>query len=146
GGPVDIHFTDGTNGSADQRNIEAFSGSLTMSVGPQSNPLFSLTGDFSITKTVVNGTTELMIGATNVGTSNIIPDNNGGASVSLTGGSLGLIIFTKASGATTVNGGYALTASATVSAGAGSSSASLTVTIRRNTTTNAVDQSVTAGS
>src|SRR6185437_7144666 len=59
GGPVDIHFTDGTNGSADQRNIEAFSGSLTMSVGPQSNPLFSLTGDFSITKTVVNGTTEL---------------------------------------------------------------------------------------
>lgn len=145
GGTVNINFTDGTNGSADQRNIQIFSGHLTLRIGSQANPLFTLDGDFGFTKAVVSGSTQLLIGATNISTSNIIPDNNGGASVSLTGGTLGLVIFTKANGASSANAGYALTASATVSAGGGGSSGSLTVTIRRNTTTSAVNQTVTAG-
>ena len=144
-GDVTVHFTDGTAGSADQRNIQSLGGHLSLNIGPQANPLFSLSGDFSFTKTVVSGATELMIGAANVGTSSIIPDNNAGASVSLSGGTLGLILFTKTTGGTSVNAGYALTASATVSAGGGGSSGSLTVTIRRNTTTGAVNQTVTAG-
>ena len=90
GGNVNINFTDGTGGTADQRNIQTFAGHLTLSIGPQASPLFTLTGDFSFTKSVVSGNTEVMIGATNVATSNLIPDNNGGASVTIAGGSLGI--------------------------------------------------------
>ena len=144
GGTVNIAFTDGTAGSPDQRNIQEFSGQLTLSIGPQASPLFSLTGDFSFTKTVVSGNTELLIGATNITSSNIIPDGSA-ASVTIAGGSLGMVIFTKTSGGTSTNGGYAMTASATVTAGGGGSSGSLTLTVMRNTTTNAVNQTVTVG-
>ncbi len=134
---VNINFTDGTNNTANQTNLQTFSGSLTLTIGA-STP-FTLSGDFSFSKVVVAGSTELLIGAANVGCSNIIPDNNGGASVTLTNGTLGMVVFTDGSG-------YALTASATVSAGVGNSSGSLTVTIMRNTTTKAVSQTVNVGS
>lgn len=143
---VSIQFTDGTGGTPDQRNIETFSGNLTLSIGPSTNPLFSLTGSFAFTKAVVSGQTELLIGATGVSSSNIIPDNNAGATVTIANGSLGLIIFTQSSGGTSSNSGYALTASATVTAGVSGATGSLTLTIRRNTTTGAVSQTVTAGS
>lgn len=134
---ININFTDGTNGTANQSNIQTFSGSLALTIGASAP--FTLSGDFSFSKVVVAGSTELLVGAANVSCANIVPDNNSGGSVTINNGTLGMVVFTDGSG-------YALTASATVSAGGGNSSGSLTLTIRRNTTTSAVSQTVNVGS
>ncbi|MGN6644168.1 MAG: beta strand repeat-containing protein, partial [Verrucomicrobiota bacterium] len=135
-GDVSVAFTDGTGGTADQRNVKTFSGGLTLTINAGSS--FSLSGNFSFSKTGTGTATKILIGASDVSCSNILPDG-GSASVSLTGGSLGLVLFSDASG------GYAMTASATVAAGGGGSSASATVTIRRNATNHAVNESVNVG-
>ena len=132
-GDVLVKFTDGTNGTSDQRNIKAFSGGLTLTINAGSS--ITLTGNFSFSKVGVGAATKVLIGASGVSCSNIIPDGGSG-SLELVDGSLGLVLFSDAAG------GYALTASATVAAGAGGSSASATVTIRRNTTDHAVNETV----
>jgi len=135
-GDVTVKFTDGTGGSADQRNIRSFSGALSLTINAGSS--FTLTGNFAFAKTGTGTATKVLIGASGVSCSNIIPDGGSG-SLALENGSLGMVIYSDASG------GYALTASATVVAGAGSSGANATLTIRRNATNHAVNETVSVG-
>lgn len=135
GGDVNVNFTDGTNGSLDQRNLKSFFGSLSLTIN--AGTPFTLAGDFSFSRTGTAPNTKLLIGAANVSSSNILPDG-ASASVTVNGGTLGLVIFSGGAG-------YALTASATVVASGGNSSASATLTLRRNTTVSAVNETVTVG-
>ena len=127
---VTVSFVNGSN-------VESVSAqNLTLNIG--SPTLFSLSGSFSFTEDAATGLTEIEIGATGVTGSGITP-TGGAASVTISNGSLGLVIFINTSGASPVNEGYALTGSATITAGITGLSASATLSIRRNTTTNAVN-------
>ena len=89
---------------------------------------------------------ELEISATNVSASGLTPNGDTG-SVSVTNGTLGVVVLTDTSTPAASNEGYALYASATVSAGSlgGLLSANGTVTIERNTTTSAQNVPVGMG-
>ena len=146
GGAVSDNITTPDNGSvpisfsATQGKLESFSVTgLNLTITPTTGTSFSLTGNFGFATAVVSGQTELEIGATNIATSSIIPD--GGSAVSITNGTLGIVIFTGSTG----NEGYALTASATVTTTVGGVSGGLTLEILRNTTSNPINQTVTVG-
>ncbi len=137
-----VTFTDGTNGTADQRNIKSLGGHLSLVVGPQSSPYFSLAGDFSISELVSGTETKVLIGAANLTANSPVMADGGTDTFNLSNGTLGLVLFQ--SGGT--NEGYALTASATATVAVGSAlSGSATLTIRRNTTTSAVNETIAVG-
>ncbi|MGA2663089.1 MAG: hypothetical protein ABSH34_36890, partial [Verrucomicrobiota bacterium] len=135
-----VTFTDGTNSTADQRNIKSSGGSLALAVGST----FSLAGDFSIAESVSGTTTKVLIGAANIKTAagTTVAADGSSDTFTLSNGTLGLVLFE--SGGTSQ--GYALTASATATVAVGSAlSGSATITIRRNTTTSAVSETVPVG-
>ncbi len=142
---VNLKFTDGTNGTPDQRNIKSFGGSLTFVVSDGSDLAFSLSGSFSFSRTVTGTLTETIIGAANV--TGMV---NGGsvANVSITNGQLGLVIFSDSSKpAADLSNGYALfvSAKANVSIAGGAVGASAVLTVQRNSTTRTVNVSVSVG-
>ncbi len=94
GGPVTLGFTDGSNGTDDERNLIDIEGNVSVSITNGATPFATLTGDFGFkttnitdnTNTVIG--TRFIIGAENVtaslGTANI--------NLTLTGLDLGLIV------------------------------------------------------
>ena len=122
-------------------NIKSFGGSLTLGVGTS----FSLTGDFSISKTVVGTVTKVLIGATHIGNAlgtTVAADGDPGTTFNLSEGTLGLVFYKNGA----VSQGYALSASATATVALGSAlSGKATLTLRRNATVSAQNDVVTVG-
>ncbi len=138
GTPLPIQFTDGTNSTPDQRNFKSFGGSLNLSISAGSDITFTAGGSFSITTTTTGTLTKTIIGAVNVNGS--VNSASLSASVGMSNGQLGLVMFNDTSKPN--SSGYALYASATASITVAGSSAKATVSIRRNTTSAAVNENV----
>ncbi len=129
GGLVNVVFTDGSNGSADQRSYKSFTGSVQFSFGGFAN----LSGNFSFSSSTAAPVTKILISVSGLSGS----ANDGTTAASLSGGSLGLVIYY--SSLTNTSSGYAFVATGTATVLTGTA----TATIRRNTTTSAVSE--TAG-
>ncbi|HZV33803.1 MAG TPA: hypothetical protein VFB72_04435, partial [Verrucomicrobiae bacterium] len=87
GGSIPIVFTDGTNGTADQRNIVSMTGSLTIALGTAGSFNGTLTGNFSLLTDTANQL--VLIGMTGVNGS---ASDGSSTSASLSNGTLGLVI------------------------------------------------------
>ncbi len=111
-----------------------FSGTASFTFGS----FATLSGNFSFSSVNTGVQTKLFIGLANVtGTA-----NDGSTAASLTGGSLGLVIFWN--NVTGLTPGYALSATGTVNVLSGAGTA--TATISRNTTASVVNETVSVGS
>ncbi len=149
GTDVPIDFTDGTNGSPDQRNFKSLGGSLKFTISDGNDLNFVLSGNFSFSRTVTGTLTTTLIGASDVHTAIGDSVSGGGvANVSITNGQLGLAIYSDSSKSASDNSnGYALFVSATanVSVGGGVVGAKAVLTVRQNSTTRTVNESIAVG-
>ncbi len=99
GGPVSIGFTDGSNGTDDERNLTDIEGNITIAVTNGSTSFASLSGDFGFKKlNLTDGTgsvigTRFIIGAKNVNA--VLGTDNINATIS--GANLGLVLDKTAS-------------------------------------------------
>ena len=126
--------------SAAQGNIRSLGGTLTMGI----SSIGSLTGTFSFSSVTSGSTSKLLIGVSNVGTASgsTVKASTGPVTYTLSNGILGLAIY-ESNGVST---GYALSATATATIAAGGQlGAKATLTLLRNTTSGAVNDTVTVG-
>ena len=124
-------------------NIKSLGGSLTLGITPSTGTAFTLSGNFSITKTVTGAISKLLIGATNIGTTGTPVLAENGSSYNLSSGTLGLVFYKNTVTSTSL--GYALNVSATAMLSGAGVAASTTLNLRRNTTTTAQNDTVFVG-
>ncbi len=135
---VTVYYTDGSNGTVDQRNFVSFGGSLQIGV----SGIITLSGNFVYTIiTPANQTdpTKMEIGVTGLTGS----ANDGANLASLSNGTLGLVIY-QPQGANPANT-YALSASGTASVLGGSASATVTVLMNSSTAASPISESIAVG-
>ncbi len=114
-------------------SLRVFSGTASFTFGS----FATLSGSFSFSAVNTGTQTKLLIGLANVTGS----ANDGSNAATLSGGSLGLVIYWN--NLTDLTPGYALTATGTVSVLSGAGTA--TATISRNTTASTVAESIAVG-